>query len=181
GNWSDLTYEYLVVYDPNGPYVISNGNNFITPDASSILPFAATGHKASFDFSIKYDAAGNIVQTPGKKQLVLGWDNKGNAGDKCTDTGIDCFEFASTETNWLVLPNLTATFQGSGRITRDGVLLPDTYTYRVDATDNGTTGDTFVLKIFSQGQDPNTATPLYRFSGTTVKINGDATNGVTIQ
>lgn len=148
-NVSDTSQTFLVVYDPSGGFV--TGGGWIIPNASSgdFLPGISGRDKANFGFVAKYKKG---ASTP-EGQVEFHYQ----PGD---------FNLHSSEMHWLIINGNRATFQGLASIN----LHPDrTFRFRVDCWDGqlngGSEPDTFILKVWYDFQDPNTAPPVYRASG----------------
>lgn len=159
GNWSDVFTVFLVVYDPEAGFV--SGGGWIVPkgaksDPGDLLPGICEvelgcTEKANFGFVVRYETGAATV--PG--------------GNLEFHYNVGQFHLHSTEMQWLVVTNLNgAKFQGTARI--DGA--PEgLYPFRVDARDGdgngGTQTDTFVIKIWEPGADPDVDPPKYKASG----------------
>lgn len=150
GNWSTTSSAYPVVYDPSGGY--ATGGGWITPgsqtsDLGDALPGLDGTSKGTFGFVVKYQSGSSTV--PGGN-LTFQY----NAGD---------FRLKSAAMEWLVVTNSNwAKFQGQAHLNGD---TSKSYPFRVDARDDSTNGDRFVLRIYEPGADPSVAEPLYRASG----------------
>ncbi|WP_345243561.1 PKD domain-containing protein [Nibrella saemangeumensis] len=124
------TYQYLVVYDPNGDFV--TGGGWITsPVGAYIAQPSATG-KANFGFVSKYKKGATVP-----------------SGDTQFEFKATSFKFESTAYEWLVVSGSKAQFKGEGTINGVG-----TYGFMLTAIDgdmkNGDGIDKFRIKIWNK-------------------------------
>ncbi len=169
GNWSDIISDFLVVYNPDGPRM--TGKKAIVPSLGNgdVLPGLISGSqtdKASFGFNVKY---GNQGQIHPSSDLQLSYStgtkcNKPAQAQNCHTTTLNATSIA-----WLTTQdtnNSTGIFQGTANLNVDGAA--STVIFRVTGRDGArfspTANDQFQIKIYAQGADPNTATPVYRIN-----------------
>ena len=127
GGVSDgLTYQYVVVYDPNGGFV--TGGGWIDSPAGAYTADPTLTGKATFGFVTKYQKGANAPD--GNTQFQF------QAGD---------LNFHSTSYEWLVVNQggKNAQFKGEGAINGQGM-----YKFMLWATDSSP--DTFRIKIWQQ-------------------------------
>ncbi len=121
---------YVVVYDPNGNYVVGNGW-INSPPGALVSDPDATG-KAFFGFSSEYKKGANVPTGD--------TDFRFKAGD---------FRFRSTEYEWLVIAGENAKFKGSGTVNDQGY-----YQFMLTAKDGDLSGqagpDEFRIKIWQE-------------------------------
>ena len=91
GGSTNLTYQYIVIYDPNGGFT-TGGGWFIDP---------SSGNKANFGFNTKYQKDSSIPT--------------GN-----TEFKVGNLNFKSTSYDWLVVSGAKAQFKGTGTINGSG-------------------------------------------------------------
>jgi hypothetical protein len=181
GNWSGITYAYLVVYNPNGPTEISGSKSFVPSLTSGdVLPgliSASQNDRARMDFNVSYDADGAVSS-------ISNFGFAYSTGQACNS--VDYFNCYNTEITTISITSLTfvgtndsvGIFEGIGTLTINGV--PQQVVFRVEARDGKVIGnripDTFTMKIYSAGVNPNEpgATPLYQV---TTSLTG---NGVVV-
>jgi hypothetical protein len=184
GNWSSVTSDYLVVYNPDGPRM--TGKKTIVPSLVSgdILPgliSSSQTDKAKFAFNVKYNNQGQINPN---SDLQFSY----STGTKCNKPAQaqNCHNLSLNATTiaWLTTQgtnNSTGVFQGTATMTVDGTATQ--VVFRVTGRDgerlNPTATDQFQIQIFPQGANPATDTPLYRVNAGdiargNVKVIGDA-------
>jgi hypothetical protein len=137
GGSGQATYQFVVVYDPNGGFVTGGGWITSPPGAYPANP-ALTG-KATFGFVSKYQKGTSVPS--GNTQFHFDLAN---------------LEFHSTSYDWLVIAGAKAQYKGSGQINNagdDGFLL----TAIDGALPGGGGQDRFRIKIW----DKATGTILY--------------------
>jgi hypothetical protein len=163
GNWSGVTTDYLVVYNPTSGSAA--GHISIVPvygsDNLPGLTSSTQKDKVSAPFSVKY--TNGVIDQSSSLQLSY---STGSNCNKPTASNCHSTNFTSTSIDWMVIGgtnNSVATIQGSGTLTIDGTTT--TNPFRVIATDGSQltpkTNDNYEIEIFAPGADPNTATPLY--------------------
>lgn len=124
------TFQYVVVYDPNGGFVTGGGT---IPSPAGAMPRkpGAQG-KASFGFVSRYQRGANVPT--GSTELHF------SAG---------AFHFRSTRYDWLVVAGARAQYKGSGTVNGDG-----DYGFLLTATDGQRPGgggtDRLRLKVWDQ-------------------------------
>ena len=132
GNTNISDPVFFVVYDADGGH--ATGEGWFDPDV---------GGKADFKFTVRYK---NDVST-------------GKLNFQYKDADI---KLRSTSIDWLVISSMSAQYQGTGTINKEGL-----YTFRVQAKDNGKPGadvDHFDIKIW-EGTDTE-ADPYYEAKNT---------------
>jgi PKD repeat protein len=122
GNSDTATFEYVVVYDPDGGFV-TGGGWIDSPVGAYILDPTLSG-KATFGFVAKYKKGATIPEGNTEFQF--------KAGD---------LNFKSTSYEWLVVAGSKAQFKGVGTINGAGE-----YKFMLTAVDGGP--DTFRIKIW---------------------------------
>ena len=124
------TYEYIVIYDPNGSFV--TGGGWIQSPAGAYVADLALSGKANFGFVSKY-RKGTTIPT-GETEFQLHFAT---------------FKFQSTSYQWLVVSGAKAQYKGSGTINGLG-----DYGFLLTATDGQVTGgggvDKFRIKIWNK-------------------------------
>ncbi len=173
GNWSPAASDYLVVYNPDGPRM--TGKKTIVPtlangDALPGLTGPSQTDKATFGFSVKYDNQGAInANSDLQLQYSTGTDcNKPTKAQNCHNLSLNASSVA-----WLTTQGVnhsTGIFQGMGTLVVDGVT--NTVIFRVTGVDGSllspSASDEFQIKIYSQGDNPNTAAPLYQVNSANI-------------
>jgi PKD repeat protein len=123
------TYQYVVVYDPNGPFV--TGAGAIESPPGAYVPDPDLTGRAHFGFWSKY--------RPGTNQI------DGNAQFRFAAAG---FHFRSTRYDWLVVAGARAQFRGEGTVNGSGG-----YTFLLTAIDGQVNGgggtDKFRMKVWN--------------------------------
>ncbi len=180
GNWSNITSDYLVVFDPAGPTDVTASKK-IEPklangDALPGLLSDTQNDKADLGFDVLITATGSIDP---QSKLSLDYDT-GKAcnsphPDNCHTTSFTTNTTSPNIINWLAFSgsnNATGTFQGQGTLVIDGATT--TNPFKVVTTDGNRTTpastDTVVVQIFNPGADPAIAVPLYQLH---IQVNGD--------
>jgi len=123
GNTDTASYEYVVVYDPNGGFV--TGGGWINSPAGAYATDPSLTGKATFGFVAKYQKGANIPVGNTEFQF--------KAGD---------FNFHSTSYEWLVVAGSKAQFKGTGTINGQ-----DEYKFMITANDGSP--DNFRIRIWS--------------------------------
>jgi hypothetical protein len=123
---------FLPIYDPSAGFI--TGSGWIISEAGAYKPDETLFGKANFGFASKYQK-GQTVPT-GNTQFVF----------HATGGGAT-MSFHSDVCERLVISNKTANYQCTGRTAR----LEGVFNFRVWATDNGTSGDTFRIRIWNAG------------------------------
>jgi len=181
GNWSETTYAYLVVYNPNGPTEISGSKSFVpTLAGGDVLPgliSANQNDRASMSFDVSYGADGTVSS-------ISRFGFTYSTGQACNS--VNYFNCYNTGITTISINNLTfvgtnyseGVFEGVGTLMINGVVTQ--VTFIVEARDGKLIGnripDTFAMKIYSAGVNPNEsgAIPLYQV---TTSLTG---NGVVV-
>ncbi len=167
GNWSTPVSDYLVVYDPSGPKF--TGKRTIVPHLSNgdVLPGLISSSQtdtAKFGFSVKYNNQGQInANSDMQFSYSTGTHcNNPSKAANCHDLNLN-----ATQISWLTTQgtnNSTGIFQGTANVTIDSTTTQ--VTFRVTGVDgerlSAAASDQFQLQIFNLGDNPNSATPLYR-------------------
>lgn len=183
GNWSPTTTVYLVVFNPSGPgYIVGQQN--LTPSTNDKLPWVSNSPRdfATFGFNVKFTNTGTVDS--GSK-FNFKYDEKGSCGAP-NKPACHTFDMVATGFDWLGLGganNSQGIFQGTGRLTIDGVA--QTVVFRVDAVDGDqlapVQSDSFVLKIYSEGGNPQVDAPLYQVSADMSPATGNANGKVQVK
>ena len=122
------TFQYVVVYDPNGGYV--TGGGWITSPLGAYTPDPSLTGKATFGFVSKYQKGANVPTGNTEFQFKIADLN-----------------FKSTSYDWLVVTGSDyAMFKGVGTINNEGI-----YKFMIWAGDNDP--DTFRIKIWYEEGD----------------------------
>jgi virginiamycin B lyase len=184
GNWSTITSDYLVVFDPTGPTDVAASKKLVpllaNGDALPGLLNDTQNDKADLGFDVLLAANGTVDPT---SKLSLDYAT-GKAchsphPTNCHTTNFMTNSMSPNGFNWLTIAGANGsigTFQGQGTLTIDGTIT--TNPFRVVATDGNRTTpvstDDVVLQIFAPGANPDTAAALYQLhihvSGNWVKI-----------
>jgi hypothetical protein len=165
GNWSDASTVFLTVYDPSGGFLTAVQSFVPSKEAGDVLPGLgdSNGIKATFGATVKYQNGslqGNNNDFGMSFQVGNGCQNPNN---NCTGIDLD-----ATTIDWLVLTGdyTKGTFQGTADVTVGSDTTSNPYKVEVNNGDHATSPNTILVKVFAPGADPNTATPLYKASGT---------------
>jgi len=118
------TFEYVVVYDPNGGFV--TGGGWINSPAGAYVPDSSLTGKATFGFVSKYQKGANVPVGNTEFQF------------KVAD-----LNFKSTSYDWLVIAGSKAKYKGTGTINGTGE-----YGFMLSAIDG--TPDKFRIKIWGK-------------------------------
>ena len=128
GASTSRTFQYIVVYDPNGGFVTGGGT--IQSPAGAMPRKPGAQGKASFGFVSRYQRGANVPT--GSTELNF------SAG---------AFNFRSTRYDWLVIAGARAQYKGSGTVNGDG-----DYGFLLTAIDGQMPGgggtDRFRLKVW---------------------------------
>ncbi len=155
-----FTFEYVVVYDPNGGFV--TGGGWINSPAGAYTPDPTLSGKANFGFVSKYQKGTSIPA--------------GNTQFQFQTAGLN---FQSTSYEWLVISGAKAQFKGTGAINGAGA-----YTFLLTASDGERTGasDRFRIKIWDKATDAivydnqmnasDTAEPTTALGGGSIVVHG---------
>lgn len=125
GERDQLTYQYIVVYDPSAGFV--TGGGWIWSPAGAYPDDLTLGGKAIFGFVAKYKKGANVPDGNTEFQFKIADLN-----------------FKSTSYEWLVVAGHRAIFRGEGTINGQG-----TYTFMINAVDDSL--DTFRIQIWEAG------------------------------
>ena len=124
------TFQYVVIYDPNGGFV--TGGGWINSPAGAYAPDPTLTGKANFGFVSKYQK-GAAVPT----------------GNTEFQFHAASFKFASTTYEWLTIAGARAQYKGSGTVNGSG-----NYGFLLTATDGQVNGgggvDRFRIKIWNK-------------------------------
>ena len=165
GNWSTNVSDYLVVYNPDG--LRMTGKKTLLPSLSGgdILPGlvgADQKDKAKFGFNIRYDNHGQIHKN---SDFQFSYEAGGNS-----------LNLNANSVAWLTTmgsSNSTGIFQGTGTLAVDG--KTSQVSFRVTGVDGellgSTSSDHLTLQIFAMGDNPDTATPIYRINADVLRGN----------
>lgn len=125
------TYEYVVVYNPDGGFV--TGGGWITSPAGAYPADASLTGKANFGFNSKYQHGASVP-----------------TGDTQFQFKVADLDFHSTVYEWLVIAGAKAQYRGSGKINGAG-----DYRFLLTAIDGQVNGgggvDKFRIKIWTSG------------------------------
>lgn len=141
GDTATGTFQYVVVYDPDGGYVTGGGWIWSPPGAfhPNLADLAGLTGKATFGFVARYRKGANVPD--GNTEFHF------NAGD---------LNFKSTAYQWLVVAGSRAQYKGTGTINSEGA-----YGFMLTAIDGQLQGpaqpDRFRMKIW----DTATSTVIY--------------------
>ncbi|HET7456053.1 MAG TPA: MBG domain-containing protein [Gemmatimonadaceae bacterium] len=124
------TFQYVVVYDPNGGFV--TGGGWINSPAGAYAPNPALAGKATFGFVSKYTNGATVPTGNTEFQFQEG-----------------SFNFKSTSYEWLTIAGARAQYKGSGTINGSG-----DYGFLLTATDGDVNGgggsDKFRMKVWNK-------------------------------
>ncbi len=124
GGSTTTSYQYVVVYDPNGGFV--SGNGTILSPAGAYTPDPTLTGKAVFGFVSKYKKGANLPE-----------------GDTMFQFKVAELKFKSTAHDWLVVAGNKAKFKGTGTINGEGE-----YGFMLTAVDGAP--DMFRIKIWDK-------------------------------
>jgi hypothetical protein len=173
-NWSQITTDYLVVYDSGKTKMRGQGAIVPTYGTDTLPGLIQNGQtdKGKFGMLVVYKN-GNVDTT--KSALTFSY----KTGVRCAKpTAYNCHDLnlTSTGVNWLVLDQENkshGTADATATLTVDGVTT--TNPIRVDGIDGSRLAipgtDHYLIKIYATGANPNTAQPIYQASGALVKGN----------
>ncbi len=149
GGAATQSLSYIVVYDPaagfatGGGWIVPGGD---TSDTDDDLPGLDGSSRATFGFVVKYKNGASTVPS----------------GSLEFHYNVGGFKLKSAAMDWLVVTNSNwAHFQGVAEIEGREGLFP----FRVDARDDKTGDDRFVLKVWAPGDNPNQNGIVYKASG----------------
>ncbi len=121
------TYEFVVIYDPDGGFV--TGGGWIDSPAGAYVADPTLTGKANFGFVSKYKKGASVPEGSTGFQF--------KAGD---------LNFHSDSYDWLVVAGQDkAKYKGTGTINGSG-----NYGFMLTALDNGNSGDTFRIRIWDK-------------------------------
>jgi hypothetical protein len=126
GNSDTASYEFVIVYDPNGGFV--TGGGWIDSPAGALVADPSLAGKATFGFVSKYQKGANVPV--------------GNTSFQFHAGGLN---FKSTSYEWLVVAGSNAKFKGEGTINGEGA-----YKFMITADDGNP--DTFRIKIWYEDE-----------------------------
>ncbi len=174
GNWSALTSDYLVVYNPFSVRV--TGKRFIAPSLASndTLPGLidpAQTDTAKFGFSIGYDALGRMLPNSDVQlSYTTGLQcNKPAQAQNCHSLALD-----STSVFWLTtqgVNNSIGMAEGSARLVVDGITQQVLFVLTAsDGEAHGVSGDDHLkLSVYRAGDSPFSSAPLYQVDDNVVR------------
>lgn len=162
GGVDTSTYQYVVIYDPNGGFV--TGGGWINSPAGAYRPDPTLTGRANFGFVSRY--------RPGHPELPVG-----NTQFQFQTGNMN---FHSNAYEWLVIAGPRAQFRGTGTINGTGA-----YTFIITAIDGQATGgggiDKFRMKIWDTASNtlvydnqlgaPDPADPTTAISGGSIVIH----------
>lgn len=175
GNWSAISSDYLVVYDPFSIRMtgkrsfipsLANGDNL-----PGLIGDAQTD-AATFAFSVGYDKSGDQLSN---SKLRFGYET----GTDCKrpDKARNChsFQLVATSVEWFTtsgVNNSSGVFAGGASLVIDGTTQQVKYVLTGIDGDrlDDKTGDHITLRVFNLGDNPASAKPLYQ-------INDDISRG----
>jgi uncharacterized protein len=126
GNMDTATYEFVIIYDPNGGFV--TGGGWIDSPAGAYTADPSLAGKATFGFVAKYQKGANVP--------IGNTDFQFKAGE---------LSFKSINYEWLVVSGGKAQFKGQGTINGEG-----SYKFMLTAVDGST--DAFRIKIWTEDE-----------------------------
>ena len=124
GASASATFQYVVIYDPNGGFV--TGGGWITSPLGAYTPDPTLTSRATFGFVSKYQKGANVPSGNTEFQFKVANLN-----------------FKSASYDWLVISGSKAQYKGTGTINNTG-----NYGFMLTATDN--TLDKFRIKIWDK-------------------------------
>jgi hypothetical protein len=143
GNTDSGSFEYVVVYDPDGGFVTGGGQIISPPGACKWTDCdETTTGPATFGFVSRYT----------KNQ---GWHEDDPSGNTTFRFQAGGFEFGSVIQDWLVVAGQDkAKYMGStGQVDSMGAGMGGDFGYMVTVVDNGNSGDTFRIKIWDNNNN----------------------------
>lgn len=131
GETDSESFQYIVIYDPNGGFV--TGGGWILSQAGAYVPDPTLEGKANFGFVAKYKKGTTVPDGNTEFQF--------KAGD---------LNFASTDYDWLIVAGDKAKFKGEGTINNSGE-----YGFMLSAVDGDTklNPDMFWIKIWEMATE----------------------------
>jgi hypothetical protein len=133
----DVSFRYIVVYDPNGGFV--TGGGWINSPLGAYRPNIELAGKANFGFVSKYQKGASIPSGETEFQFQTA-----------------SFNFKSTVYEWLVIAGAKAQYKGSGTINGTG-----DYGFLLTATDGSVSGGGGVDKFRIKVWDKTSSTIIY--------------------
>lgn len=179
GNWSAVSKTTLVVYDPALQGVTGKNKKDLVPVFNSdVLPgLVAAGQTDEADYGFTVDWKNGVLDPANDFHFTYETGKCNGAHPQNCHT----FTLNATSFTWLAIDqtnNSRARFQGLATVIVDGTTTTNPFT--VEGIDGNrltpVVDDQFMLKIFSPGADPATATPLYHVTAAL-----DKNNAVTIR
>jgi hypothetical protein len=167
GNWSEVTSDYLVVYDTS--FRMTGRRNIIPSltngDALPGLIDPAQDDKATFGFNVRYNNQGQIQSNSDLQfNYRTGRRCNGSNPENCHNLSLNASTIA-----WFITQgenNSEGVFQGTGALLVDGVA--STVPFKVTGLDgerlSTTSPDHFTLLIYAEGTNPAIDEPVYRVS-----------------
>jgi hypothetical protein len=171
GNWSSISSDYLVVYDPAQDSLRMTGKRAVIPSLGNgdVLPgLIAPGQndKATFGFSVRYDKNGQINRNS-DMQLEYETGTKCSAKDKTKAINCHHLGLNAATIEWFTTQgdnNSTGIFQGTGLLNVDGQTT--TVRFRITGVDgerlSSDAKDLVGIQIFPLEANPNTSTSTYQ-------------------
>lgn len=176
GNWSEPVSDYLVVYNPDG--VRMTGWRTLLPSVSEgdVLPgliSPSQDDRARFGFNVRYNNLGQIHQN---SDFQFSYHTGTQCFNPLKAQNCHLLYMNATSVEWLATQgtnNSTGIFQGAAWLLVDGQTRQ--VTFRLTGLDgerlNDSSADHLTLRVFAQGDNPNTATPLYHVDADVVRGN----------
>ena len=176
GNWSLVAKSILVVYDPSIQGVTGkNKQGFGLVYGSDALPWLTATLSGQADYGFTVDWLGNGALDPHNDfhfEYDTGTQCQTPHPQNCHSVILDATSFAQLaidQTN-----NSRARFQGTAAMVIDNSAATSN-PFTIEGLDGDrltpSVNDTFALKIFAVGANPNTATPIYHVNVTLDKGN----------
>jgi virginiamycin B lyase len=165
GNWSLVSSDYLVVFNPQGPTNVTASKQFV-PANTDYLPGMPDdkNNKALLGFDVTYTSTGAIDPS---SQLSLDYETGKSCNsphpENCHTTNFTVNTTLPNAINWLSITgsnNEFATFVGRGTLTIDGAVTNNPFRVLLtDANRAGSGNDQVTLYIFAPGANPNNTPP----------------------
>ena len=163
GGSTSGSYEYVVVYDPNGGYI--TGSGWFNSPAGAYRPQPSLEGRVNFGFVSKYKKGTTVPD--GNTQFLYRMGN---------------LSFHSTAYEWLVISGAKGQYKGSGTINGTG-----NYGFILTATDGGKRPDRLRMKIWNKANNAvvydnqfgagDTADPTTVINGGSIMIKAPSKSG----